>query len=117
MSPSDLLSGYPASQSVRLVQFESASVQPGIIPNTFFLTVHGTKRCSNMRVELIPLIYTKCPEWWGIEVVGCLPSGTCLPATAPFSVTIPLAGITGSKGVEILGANKKQQEKVAGGCS
>ncbi len=111
------LAGNPAAESCRLIDFEKVEVRPGIIPETWFLTVIGTKACSNMRVELIPLVYVKCPEYWGIEVVGCLPQGICLTAVAPYEVTIPLAGITGSEGIEVIGANKREELVVSGGCS
>ena len=115
MADFDLASN-PAPQSCRLIDFEKVDVRPGIIPNTFFLTVAGTKPCTNMRVELIPLVYVRCPEYWGIEVVGCLPNGICLTATEPYNVTIPLAGITGSRGIEVIGANKRQRCDVSHGC-
>lgn len=110
------LASNPASQSCRLIDFDKATVRPGILPNTFFLTVEGTKPCVNMRVDLIPLVYVTCPDFWGIEVVGCLPDGICLTQTAPYQVTIPLAGITGSAGIEVIGANKQEKIKVSGGC-
>jgi hypothetical protein len=106
----------PASESCRRIDFEKAEVHPGIIPDTWFLTVSGTKPCLNMQVSLVPLIYIRCPEYWGIEVIGCLSHGVCLTALGPYSVTIPLAGITGSKGVEVFGARKQQQIAVSGGC-
>jgi len=37
-----------------------------------------------MGVSLVPLIYVKQPEYWGIEVIGTLPGGICL-STAEFS--------------------------------
>jgi hypothetical protein len=101
----------PASASVRLINFARAKVVPGIVPGTFILIVSGTKPYLNMTVELSPLIYIRRPEYWGIEVVGSL-HGIGLPATAPYTVFIPLDGITGTKGIEVIGANKKQKIKV-----
>jgi hypothetical protein len=34
----------------------------------------------------------------------------------PFTVVIPLAGVTGSKGIEVLGANRNETFEVSGGC-
>lgn len=95
----------PAPESVRLIDFEHAEVNGGFVNDTFFLTVSGTKPYVNMRVELSPRIYTHRPEYWGIEVVGFLPGGIGLPATAPYSVTLPLDGILGTKGIEVIGAS------------
>ncbi len=106
----------PQSESCKLIDYESYKVIPGVIKNTFFLTVKGTKPCINMEVQLFPLYYVTCPEYWGIEVVGCLPGGICLPALGSYEVTIPLAGVTGYKGIELIAASKREQIKVSGGC-
>jgi len=66
-----------------------------------------------MTVRLSPLIYVRRPEFWGIEVVGSVP-GFCLPAIAPYTVSLPLAGTTGTRGVEVIGSNKRQKILVQG---
>lgn len=110
------IASYPAAESCRSIDFEKAEIHPGILPETWFLTVRGIKPCLNMKVELVPLVFVKCPEYWGIEVVGCLPNGICLTAVEPYNVTIQLAGITGSYGIEVIGANKREKIEVSGGC-
>ena len=105
------LAAAQAAQSVRRLNFTKAEVRPGIVNNTFFLIVSGTKPCLNMQVRLSPLIYIKKPEYWGIEVIGTL-SGLCLPAIAPYHVFIPLDGIIGTKGIEVIGATKSKKIKV-----
>ncbi|MFC4119120.1 hypothetical protein [Nonomuraea zeae] len=97
----------PQSASVRLIDFEEARVVPGIVPNSFILIVSGTQPYLNMKVSLSPLVYIKQPEYWGIEVVGSLP-GIGLPATAPYTVSLPLDGILGTKGIEVIGANNRK---------
>ncbi|SEH01658.1 hypothetical protein SAMN05444920_121106 [Nonomuraea solani] len=101
----------PAPASVKLIDFEEARVVPGIVPNTFILIVSGTKPYLNMKVELSPLVYIRQPEFWGIEVVGSLP-GVGLPATAPYTVSLPLDGIIGTKGIEVIGANTRKTFEV-----
>ena len=101
----------PQPNSCRLIDFEQAKVHPGIVSGSYILVVQGTKPCLNMKVELVPLVYVKQPEYWGIEVVGCVPNGICLPALAPYTVSIPLDGIKGSKGIEVIGATRS--EKIA----
>ena len=81
------------------------------------LVVTGEAPCLNMTVQLQPLIYIRCPEYWGIEVVGTLPGAFCLTAVKPFKVTLKLTGTIGSKGIEVIGANKTEQFPLAGGCS
>ncbi|MGW2147348.1 hypothetical protein ACWCOT_23805 [Nonomuraea bangladeshensis] len=97
----------PAPQSVRLIDFDEARVVPGIVPNTFILVVNGTKPYLTMHVELSPLVYVRQPDHWGIEVVGRL-RGIGLPATAPYSVSLPLDGILGTKGIEVIGAGGRK---------
>ena len=94
----------PPVQSCRLVQFAEAEVRPGFINDTYFLIVSGTQPYLNMKVRLSPLIYVAQPDYWGIEVIGCL-TGIGLPATAPYTVVIPLDGIRGKKGIEVIAAN------------
>ena len=106
----------PPSESCRLIDFDSVDVVPGIVPNTFFVIVRGTTPCINMTVSLSPRIYIRCPEFWGIEVIGCLPGGICLPAIGHYEKVMSLIGITGSEGIEIVGATKREKRKVAGGC-
>jgi hypothetical protein len=91
--------------SVRLISFRSAKVIR-VKPGHYVLVVSGTKPCINMTVHLSPLVYIVQPDYWGIEVFGVLPA-LCLTAVSPYQVHIPLDGITGKKGVEVIGANKK----------
>ena len=98
----------PAPQSVRLIDFDRAEVHPGFLPGTYILIVSGTKPYVTMQVRLSPLVYVKQPEYWGIEVLGSLP-GMGLPVLAPYTVALPLGGIIGSIGIEVIGANKKKQ--------
>ena len=100
------------SISCRLVVFDEIRINAGIASDTFFLTVRGTAPCTNMSVSLIPYIYVQQPEYWQIEVVGCLDGGICLPVTKPYAVTIPLAHIRGTKGIEVIGANRMERRAV-----
>jgi hypothetical protein len=102
------LRALPAPQSCRLIDFETAEVRPGFVTGTFILVVSGTKPYANMTVELRPLIYIRRPAYWGIEVVGCLP-GFGLPALAPYTVALPLDGVTGTRGIEVLGATRSRR--------
>jgi hypothetical protein len=112
----DLTAGYealPKAGSYRLVDFEWAEVVTlRSFPPQFLLRVGGTKPYANMRVDLSPLVYIRQPEYWGIEVVGCLRGGILLPAEVPYEVSLPLSGITGTRGVEVIGATRSEQIEV-----
>lgn len=101
----------PVAESCRRIDFEKVEIRPGIVNNTWFAVVSGMKPWLNMEVRLIPLVYIRQPEYWGIEVVGCLP-GIGLPVVAPYVVSIPLGGITGTKGIEIIGATRTEKREV-----
>ena len=101
----------PHSASCRVIDFDKAEVVPGIVPNTFFLIVSGTKPWVTMKVELHPLIYIRQPEYWGIEVVGCQ-DGIGLPQTAPYHVALDISHVRGTIGIEVIGASGKKQIKV-----
>jgi hypothetical protein len=98
-------------QPAQLIDFDNAIVRPGFVPKTYFLIVTGKKPYLNMQVHLSPLIYVKKPEFWGIQVVGTSP-GIDIPVVTPYFVSIPLNGIIGTKGIEVIGANKKKKIKV-----
>lgn len=102
--------GLPYSEAVRRIDFERAEILTlESFPPQFVLTVAGTKPYANMEVELVPLVFVRQPEYWGIEVVGRLRGGIGLPALAPYTVSIPLTGITGTEGVEMLGATRSER--------
>ncbi|MDQ4134176.1 MAG: subtilase-type protease inhibitor [Actinomycetota bacterium] len=99
----------PPSEACRLIDFEQAEIVTlESFPAQYVLAVKGTAPVFNLRVELLPLTYVRQPEYWGIEVVGCL-SGIFLPAERPFSVSLGLAGVTGTQGVEVVGASRSQK--------
>ncbi len=99
----------PPAESCRRIDFERAEVTTlESDPPQYVLTVEGTKPYLNMTVELVPLVYIRRPDYWGIEVVGCL-RGPGLPALAPYEVSIRLSGIIGTQGVEVIGAQRSER--------
>lgn len=106
----------PKAESHRLIDFDRAEVVAlESFPPQFVLTVSGEKPYMNMEVSLEPLVYIRQPEYWGIEVVGHLPGGIGLPVVTPYTVSIPLSGIMGTKGVEVIGATRSEKIDVPGG--
>jgi hypothetical protein len=111
------LEALPVAESHRLIDFERAEVVTlESFPPQFVLTVSGTKPYANMEVELAPLVYIRQPEYWGIEVVGHLPGGIGLPVVTPYSVSLPLAGTLGTRGIEVIGASRSEKIDVPGGA-
>ena len=102
----------PKPSSCRLIDFKEAEVRPGIVSGTYILIVRGTKPYLNMEVNLSPLVYVRQPEYWGIEVIGCLPGGIGLPATEPYIAILALNGTIGTQGIEVIGATRSEKISV-----
>jgi hypothetical protein len=101
--------GVPQSEACRLIDFEEAEVVTlESFPPQYVLVVSGMKPYRNMDVSLRPRTYIRQPEYWGIEVVGCLP-GFGIPVLAPYTVSIRLAGIMGTEGIEVIGATSSEK--------
>ncbi len=101
------LSAPPAS-GFRLVDFETAEVVVlESAPPQYVLRVAGTVAYANMAVQLVPLVYIRQPEYWGIEVVGSL-AGIGLPAEAPYEVSLTVTHFLGTAGIEVIGASRSQ---------
>lgn len=99
----------PTAASFRLLDFEQAEILTlRSFPPQFVLRVSGTKPYMNMHVELVPLVYIGQPEYWTIEVVGSL-RGIGLPAPVPYTVSLPLTGIIGTRGIEVSGATRSER--------
>jgi hypothetical protein len=72
------------------------------------LAVTGTTPYLNMDVALVPLVYIRQPDYWGIAVIG-RPPGLGLPVQAPYTVSLRLSGSIGTRGIEVMGATRAQQ--------
>lgn len=103
----------PQAESVRLIDFERADVLTlESFPPQHVLSVTGTKPYLNMEVNLVPRVHIQRPDYWGIEVVGRLPGGVGLPTEASYTVSINLSGITGTEGIEVIGATRSEKIEV-----
>jgi hypothetical protein len=99
----------PPPGSSRLINFDLAEIVTlDSFPPRHVLKVTGVKPFLNMEVDLVPLVYIRQPEYWGIEVVGRL-RGIGLPAMAPYTVSMPLDGFVGTQGIEVIGATRSQK--------
>ncbi len=96
----------------QLVDFERAEViTPMIYPPQPRLVVSGILPYP-MEVSLKPLMYVSRPQWWGIQVVGTVPPGPSVtPAitSIPYTVELDLQGISGTEGVEVIGATSTER--------
>ena len=97
-----------ANTVCRVISFEEAELVGGFVNDTYMLSVSGEKPYLNMVVELWPYIYVRQPDYWSIEVVGCL-QGIGLPTFGPYTADLWVTNFMGAKGVEVIGSNKKME--------
>ncbi len=112
----------------RIIDFEFAEIKTLSIQGNLYLWVSGTIPAGNFEVILAPRIYHYLPEYWGIEVnivatpaaindfVNVLGDIDEVITAAPtiFERSVPLAGITGSRGIAVIGANQVKRIEIAG---
>ena len=99
----------PPSESHKVLPISSYELRPGSQAGTWILVVRGHAPCLNTNVSLEPSIYVQQPEYWRIEVVGSTPGGICLTGVKEYTAVLPLAGTTGTKGIELVGRDGSEQ--------
>lgn len=104
----DDFAGLPVAQTWRRVDFDWVEIEAATSDHGAVVVVGGIKHWLNLRVELVPRCYQMRPEFWGIEVVGALP-GYGVHAFVDYNVILPLDGIRGMQGIEIIGATKTER--------
>ena len=102
----------------RIIDFETAELRKLPFQDSLYLWVKGTLPGAGFEARLAPQIYQNTPDYWGIEVA-------VVQAHAPdqsgdtellhiFERSIPLTGITGNRGITVLGANQVKRIDIAG---
>jgi hypothetical protein len=108
----------------RLIDFEQANaITQMSIPPRPALLVSGHKPYPTMAVSLVPVRYVSRPPYWAIQVVGSPGEvgADPVPVTEPvaeptaYSVQLDLTGITGTEGVEVIGATRTERVAVPPG--
>jgi hypothetical protein len=106
----------------RLIDFEQANaITQMSLPPRPALLVSGHKPHPAMEVALVPVMYVSQPQYWAIQVVGT--PGEVGPPLTPvedptaYSVQLDLAGITGTEGVEVVGASCSQRIELSSGTT
>jgi hypothetical protein len=94
-----------------LIDFDKVDIRPGIVSGTWILIVSGQTPTLSTKATLTPLVYVRQPEYWEIQVVRCV-CGISLPAQRPFLESLPLDSFRGTKGIEVVGATKRERREV-----
>ena len=108
----------------RIIDFEIAELRKLPFQDSLYLWVRGSLPETGFEARLAPRIYHDRPDYWGIEVaVIHAPHVTSLtPAndvggadtTLVFERSVPLTGITGVRGITVIGANQVKQIEITG---
>lgn len=121
------LSTVPAGQ---VIDFEKAELRRMPFQDSLYLWVKGRLPASGLDARLAPRIYNDGrPDYWGIEVAAfasiqpandsghgqCSHGGEDAGDTLHFERSVPLTGITGVRGVAVIGANQVQRIDIDGG--
>jgi hypothetical protein len=98
----------------RLIDFEHVEViSPMIYPPQPRLVVSGTLPTPGTTVTLVPLMYISQPPYAGIQVVGTVQDVGLHPmpvdGAAQYTVELDITGITGTEGIEAIGASHTEQ--------
>ena len=87
-----------------------AELRPGIVNDTWILTVTGKKPNLNTQVKIQPRIYIDQPEYWGFDIADCRRGDITLPAITPYTESMDVTAHLGTCGVEVIWANGESQK-------
>ena len=101
----------------RIIDFEVAELRMPPFQDGVYLWVTGILPSAGFEAKLAPRVYYDRPDYWGIEVaVVMVPNAANDVATSEgslaFERSVPLAGITGSRGITVIGANQVKRIEI-----
>ena len=110
------LSTVPQGQ---IIDFEKAELRRMPFQDSLYLWVNGRLPAQGFDARLAPRIYKNGrPDYWAIDVAVFF---SLVPAndageldSLMFERSVPLTGITGIKGVTVIGANHSQRIEIDG---
>lgn len=103
----------------RIIDFEIAELRKLPFQDSLYLWVRGTLPGIGFEARLAPRLYHDRPDYWGIEVAvihAPAPANDVGDAGKPlvFERSVPLTGITGVRGITVIGANQVKRIEIAG---
>ena len=110
------LSTVPQGQ---IIDFEKAELRRMPFQDSLFLWVKGRLPAQGFDARLAPRIYKNGrPDYWAIDVAAFTSLVAANDVDAGngliFERSVPLTGITGIKGVTVIGANHSQRIEIDG---
>lgn len=114
-SSSGSLSSVPSG---RIIDFELAELRRLPFQDSLYLWVRGKLPQTGYEVRLAPRFYHERPDYWGIEVAIIVAPQAANDAaigqiSLEFERSVPLAGITGVRGITVIGANQFKRIEIS----
>ncbi len=102
----------------RIIDFEAAELRRVPFQDNLYLWVKGKMPAAGFEAKLAPRIYHDRPDYWGIEVAVIIQPDPANDTgggetSLVFERSVPLAGITGNRGISVIGANQIQRIEIS----
>ncbi len=103
----------------RIIDFEVAELRTLPFQDSLYLWVSGTLPGAGYEAKLAPRVYHDRPDYWGIEVAVITKPHAANDAemgevSLDFERSVPLTGITGVRGITVIGANQVKRIEISG---
>lgn len=104
----------------KIIDFDRAELRRVPFQDSLYLWVSARTPGTNFELRLAPRIYHDRPDYWAIEVVavgaGHAANDTGVEVGEDIvERSVPLSGITGKKGISVIGANHSKQIEIGDG--
>jgi hypothetical protein len=100
--------GVRQSQTCRLIDYDAFQIVGGVANGTWFLIVEGEKPNQLVDVELRPVTYVVRPDYWEIEVLGCL-SPEASDLRKRYQAKIDITAHLGTRGIALVSRKGAQE--------
>lgn len=103
----------------RIIDFNVAELRTLPFQDSLYLWVSGTLPGAQYEAKLAPRLYHDRPDYWGIEVAVVVKPEAANDAdigevSLDFERSVPLTGITGVRGITVIGANQVKRIEISG---
>ena len=103
----------------RIIDFDVAELRKVPFQDSLYLWVRGTLPGIDYEARLAPRVYQIRPDYWGIEVAvvtrpKAANDGDIGEISLDFERSVPLTGITGIRGITVIGANQVKRIDITG---
>ena len=116
ISPSGSLSSVPSGW---IIDFDVAELRKVPFQDSLYLWVRGKLPGIGFEARLAPRVYQIRPDYWGIEVTVMMEpkvanDDSIGAVSLEYERSVPLAGITGVRGIAVIGANQIKRIEISG---